>query len=96
MYNIYFRPSAKSDVQEIVNYYDLLNPQLSNKFLEELENTVKHIQGMPTSCQKRIRNIRVSLLKRFSYGVYFKIYDSNISVIAILHTSRNPKIWQKR
>ena len=96
MYNIYFRPSAKSDVQEIVNYYDLLNPQLSNKFLEELENTVKHIQGMPTSCQKRIGNIRVSLLKRFSYGVYFKIYDSNISVIAILHTSRNPKIWQKR
>jgi len=51
---------------------------------------------MPNSCQKRLGDIRVSFLKRFSNGVYFKIYDTEISIIAILHTSQNPEIWAKR
>ena len=74
----------------------MLNPELTEKFLQELGETVKHIQSIPNSCQKRLGDIRVSFLKRFSYGVYFKIYDTEISVIAILHTSRNPQIWKSR
>ncbi len=96
MYNLSFRPLANKDIQDIVNYYDLLNPELTKNFLKELDDTVKHIQHRPCSCQKRLGNIRISFLKRFSYGVYFKIYDKDISVIAILHTSRNPQIWKKR
>lgn len=49
MYNFRFRQLANSDIQEIVDYYELLNPQLSDIFLKELEDTVEHIQYMPKS-----------------------------------------------
>jgi len=96
MYSLRFRPLANNDIQEIVDYYDSLNPQLSEVFLKELGEIVKHIQNMPKSYQKKLGDIRVAFLVRFSYGVYFKIYDREISIIAILHTGRNPKIWKKR
>lgn len=96
MYNLSFRPLTENDIQKIVDYYDTINPKLSDVFLDELEISIKHIQNMPKACQKRLGNIRAAFLKRFKYGVYFKIYDDNIVIIAVLHSSRNPEIWKKR
>ena len=96
MYNLTFRPPAKNDLQEIINYYDSINPKLADVFLHQLDKAVYHIQEYPLSCQKKFRNIRVVFLKRFNYGVYFKIDQQNIAIIAILHSSRNPKTWRVR
>ncbi|MCF6271207.1 MAG: type II toxin-antitoxin system RelE/ParE family toxin [Melioribacteraceae bacterium] len=96
MFKLSFRPSASNDVQEIVNYYDKLEIRLTDVFLKELEDTLKHINSMPESCQKKLGDIRVSYLKRFKFGIYFKIYKKTIVVIAVLHTSRDPQIWQSR
>ena len=96
MYQLTFLPIAKIDIQEIVEYYDDINSILANAFLSELEQTKSFIQMMPEACQKRLGDVRVLFLKRFRYGVYFKIYDKRIVIMAILHTSRNPKIWKKR
>lgn len=96
MYKLLFSPIANNDIQDIVDYYDEINPILSDAFLVELEQTTVFIQSKPEACQKRLGNIRVSFLKRFRYGVYFKIYDKKIVVLGILHTSRDPQIWKKR
>ncbi len=96
MYKLLFRPSANNDVQEIVNYYDVIEIKLSDVFLKELENTLKYIKSMPEACQEKMKNIRVSYLKRFKFGVYFKIYNKTIGVIAVLHSIRNPQIWKFR
>ena len=37
MANFYTRPLAQQDAQEVVDYYDDLNPKLANSFLAELE-----------------------------------------------------------
>ncbi|NPD43955.1 MULTISPECIES: type II toxin-antitoxin system RelE/ParE family toxin [unclassified Lentimicrobium] len=96
MYNLTFRPPAKNDLQEIIEYYDSINPKLADVFLQQLDKAVYHIQNYPLSCQKKFSSIRVVFLKRFSYGIYFIINQQEIAVIAILHSSRNPKIWRTR
>lgn len=96
MYELSFRPLANYDVQEIYDYYEAINPKLAEAFMNDLGVSIKHIQNRPLACQKRIGNIRSTFLKRFRYGVYFKIYTNRISIIAILHTSRNPQIWKRR
>ena len=98
MYKLVVQPLAFNDIQETVNYYDLISPQLADVFLTELEQAKTHIIKMPESSSIRLKNIRVVFLKRFKFGVYFKIYPKLkiINILAVLHTSRNPTIWKKR
>ena len=96
MSKVLFSSIATKDVQEIINYYDEINPQISDVFLDELEETKNFIELHPQACVKKLNLIRVRYLKRFKYGVYFKIYHKSITVIGVLHNSRNPQIWKNR
>lgn len=96
MANFSTRPLAQQDIQEVVDYYDELNPKLADSFLAELEQCYNKIKQVPEGYHKRLGNIRAAFLKKFPFGVYYKIYGEKIVVIAILHTSRNPSIWKKR
>jgi len=98
MYKIVFQPLALKDIQEIVDYYDVINPKITDAFIEELENKTKIIQQTPLSFPKKLGDVRALYMKIFRYGVYFKIYskEKRITIIAVIHTSRNSKIWQKR
>jgi len=96
VYKLTYLSLAKNDIQNIVNYYDNINPKLTEAFLIEFKHTADFIQKSPESCQEKLKNVSVSYLKRFRFGIYFKIYDKNSLVIAVLHTSRNPKIWKIR
>ncbi len=96
MHKLIFRPLAKDDIQKSVDYYDLINPKLSDIYLKELDDTINNIQNKPEAFQKQLGEIRVAFLKRFKFGIYYKLYDQTIVVLAVLHTSRNPQIWKKR
>lgn len=96
MYNVFIRPLAKQDIQEIIDYYDQINPKLSDTFLADLENRFNQVIENPEGYQKRLNNIRGVFLKNFPIGVYYKIYDKKVVIISVLHTSRNPEIWKKR
>jgi len=96
MANFSTRPLAQQDIQEVVDYYDDINPKLADSFLVELEQCYNKINQIPEGYQKRLGNIRVAFLKNFPFGVYYKIYGEKIVVIAVLHTSKNPKVWKER
>lgn len=42
------------------------------------------------------RDVRRALLKRFPYGVFFRLRPDRIRVLAILHLSRDTSRWQRR
>ena len=96
MPSLSIRPSAKDDIQGIVDYYDDILPKITDNFLSELDIAINYIQKSPSGNQKRLGNIRAIFLKRFSYGVYYKVYKTKVVIIAVLHTSRNPQIWKSR
>ena len=96
MYKLSISPFAKQDIQEIVTYYDTINKKITNTFLVDLEKCFSQITQSPLSFQKRLGSIRGLFLKSLSIGVYYKLYQKNIIVIAVLHTSRNPTLWKKR
>lgn len=90
------RPIAKKDLREISLYYREINLELAIKFLDETDDCIFHIQHYPEAFQKRIEDVRIFYLKTFPIGIFYKIYSSEIRIIAALHTSRNPEIWKKR
>ena len=96
MNNLSIRPLAKKDLREILLYYRGINHELANKFLEETDACILHIQKYPEAFQRRIEDVRIVYLKTFPIGIFYKIYSLEIRIIAALHTSRNPEIWKLR
>jgi plasmid stabilization system protein ParE len=37
-----------------------------------------------------------ALLRRFPYGIYYRIYPDSIVIVACMHGRRDPKRWQSR
>ncbi len=96
MVNLSILPLAQGDIQALVDYYDAISPKLTDLFLSELDRAFEAIVDYPEAYQKRYKEVRVIFLKRFSLGVYYKLYGKKAVVLGVLHTSQHPEIWKKR
>ena len=96
MRRLKIRLFAQQDVQEIVDYYDAINPEISNRFLEKLFSELEIIKQNPEIFAKKYQEIRSSHLQKFPFNIYYTLHDESVEVLAVLHTSRNPEIWKKR
>lgn len=97
MYQLKIRQLAQIDIQEIVDYYDDISSKISDKFLDNLYKELSFLEAKPKSFQIKYKTTRVRYVKGFSFGIHYRILnESVVEVLAVLHTSRNPKIWNKR
>jgi plasmid stabilization system protein ParE len=83
------RRAAEQDLIEAATWYDGQQPGLGDELLVEVKKLLETIHTRPESFPVAFRQARRGLLKRFPYAVYFRIKDDCISVIAVLHTSRD-------
>ncbi len=35
-------------------------------------------------------------MSKFPFGVHYRINENKIEVLAVLHTSQNPRVWESR
>ena len=97
MFQLQIRQLAKEDLQEIVDYYDKISTIVTDNFLENLYSEFDYLKNTPDSFQIKYKRTRVIYLKRFPFGIHYRILKNNIlEVLAILHTSKNPKSWKNR
>jgi plasmid stabilization system protein ParE len=79
-----------------VKWYVLENEKLAEDFLFEFRDALLSVSRAPQGFQKRYKTVRAFALKRFPYNVYYILEKDTLSVIAIIHQKRNPKLWKKR
>ena len=89
-------PAAEQDIAAAISWYGSIHPALSLDFRLALEATFRRITHYPDSCEHTLRGMRRALLDRFPYGVFYRHYEQAIQIIAVLHTSRDPHLWQSR
>ena len=41
------------------------------------------------------RKTRRSMIHRFPFGIYYRIKGELVIVVAVMHGSRNPKLWRE-
>ena len=51
---------------------------------------------MPELYAVTFRGVRPAKLRRFPYVMYYRMLADRIEVLAVLHGSRNPRVWQSR
>jgi plasmid stabilization system protein ParE len=89
-------PEAEDDLAEAKSWYDNQRPGLGDDFLLCVEQSFDVIQRMPTLYGKVFQDLRLALVRRFPYAVIYRVDDDQITIVAIYHTHRNPRGWQRR
>jgi len=96
MYKLIIKPFAEEDAKDAANWYNEKREGLGNEFLLALEAALNAIQRNPNHYQGVYKGLKRALTVRFPYGIFFTVEEDFIYILAIVHTSRSPKIWKKR
>ena len=87
--------AVEFDVESTFQWYETEEPGLGFEFLTQLRGCYERLLRTPYAYQELRSGIRRSLTKQFPYAVYFSIEGDTVLVLAVLHTARDPALWQE-
>lgn len=87
---------AEAEAVEAAQWYESRSQGLGRAFLDHIEQTLADITTRPLQFPQVYRDIRRALLKRFPFGVYFRLRGGRIKILAVMHQSRDPRRWRER
>jgi plasmid stabilization system protein ParE len=91
-----FRPEVALEVDATYQWYESEREGLGAEFLDELEKVYDRISEFPEGPALIHRDIRVRATHRFPYGVYYRVAEDRIRVIAVVHLRRSARVWKSR
>jgi len=98
MYRSIILPLAKQDINEAAHWYGTKQKELGKRFTAQVSEKVKFILQNPAATALRYDGVRTVVLDVFPFMLHYSVDEDQKLVIisAVLHTSRNPGIWQER
>ncbi len=91
-----YRVEVRDELDEAYAWYEDQRPGLGDEFLKDVQSRLDLIQANPELHAPIFRQVRRSLVKRFSSSIYYRVESSRIVVVAILHGRRDPERWRAR
>lgn len=95
-YRLLVRRPAKADVRSAARVYELARPGLGREFVAEVDAALSRVAENPLQYQVLHRETRRAIVRRFPYGVFYRIEASDIVVFAVSHLHRDPASWKGR
>jgi len=89
-------PRAEEEALRAAQWYEQQSQGLGAAFLEILEQTLASVVENPLRFPLVHRDFRRALMKRFPYGLFFRVRGPRIRISAITHLSRDPDRWRRR
>jgi toxin ParE1/3/4 len=93
------RRLADSDIADAIDYYATESPTTALRFVDALEQALRHIQKHPATGSPRyaheldIPGLRCWPLKRFSYLAFYREQSTAIELWRVLHSRRDIPEW---
>ena len=79
------RPAAAADIEDAYHFLATLRSTLNR--------VVTHSEAFPVVHRATRRAL---ITERFPYGLFYRVYDDVIVVVACMHAKRDPRRWQRR
>jgi len=95
-YSLIINPFAQFDLKIAADWYAERKEGLDREFIEEIEKTLHQIIRNPAQFAFVRKKIRMAIVKRFPFGIYYYVDEDVIIVFAVFHFNRNPKVIRKR
>ena len=95
MYRLTVRPRAVAQAREQFLWYEKKVAGLGDAFLEAVDRCIHRIHAEPLLFQKRYMDVRVAFTDRFPFGVFYLVAGQDVVILAIFHTSTDPKRFSR-
>ncbi|MDO9371814.1 MAG: type II toxin-antitoxin system RelE/ParE family toxin [Gammaproteobacteria bacterium] len=92
----FFLPPAEEEMFAAAQYYESRAPGLGVDFLAEIKWAIEAMALHPNLGTVIRGQIRRCLVRRFPYGVLYRIEAEGIIVVAVMHLHRRPGYWRNR
>ena len=89
------RPEAEMDLAEARAWYEQHTGQ-GREFLLCVEEALDRVRLLPEAYREVAPGVRRVIVRRFPHGVYYRVDQDQIAVIAFYHCKRSPRGWKKR
>ncbi len=93
---LFVRKAAKAEVAEAFEWYEAHRAGLGQEFSDAISATYAAIEEQSHRFPIVLDDIRMALVHRFPYLIYFVVLPRHTSVLAVLHGHRDPRVWQRR
>ncbi len=90
---------ADHDVSSALDHYLEQAPELADKFIDALEDALRHIQRAPATGSPRyghelnLPGLRFWVCRRFPYLIFYMEHADHIDTWRVLHAHRDMPSW---
>ncbi|OGW13567.1 MAG: hypothetical protein A3G93_10400 [Nitrospinae bacterium RIFCSPLOWO2_12_FULL_45_22] len=89
-------PEAEQEMLEAARYYEAQATGLGVDYLSEVEHAVRTIEEVPATWPIIEGELRRRLIRRFPFGILYRIEPEEIVIVAVAHLRRKPGYWKER
>ena len=95
-YVVRIRKEAEQDLAAAASWYEERRSGLGQEFLDEFMIVRERLSENPMLFPIVHRATHRAMTNRFPFGVYFRIEDAEVVILAVMHGSRDPRRWHER
>ncbi len=95
-YSLLIRPEARAEIESAFDWYQARRAGLGFEFESCPEDAFARIVRDPESYAVLFDDIRRVPLKRFPYGVFYRIRNQQVAVLAVFHCRKELRSAQRR
>jgi plasmid stabilization system protein ParE len=92
----HFHPKARAELIESAKYYETQQTGLGKRFLAAVRDSINRIERHPLLYHIVEGEMRQCKVRRFPYGIIFRLGPGQIEIVAVMHFHRKPEYWQSR
>jgi len=93
---VHLRPEAEADIEDAAIWYERQRKGLGQNFLDDVLIALDTISENSNIYPVLHRQTRRAVVHRFPFGIFYRVEEGSVVVLAVMHGSRHPRRWKKR
>lgn len=95
-YSVLVSEAASTDALVIYHWYEEKLAGLGLRFIASLETAKTDLLKNPLAFAQWKKGIRRMVMRKFPYKIFYKVYETEIVVLAIVHARRSNRYLKKK
>ena len=93
---IILRRIARAEFDEAADSYEGRQAGQGAAFTAAVRQVLGDIGSRPELHPEVYEDVREALVARYPFAIYYRPSPTEVTVLAVFHTSRDPTLWQTR